>query len=150
MATSSADNQTSQDNAIATAQPQELEFYCDVDGDEVAEKVRYYLASTTLRMQTAEPVWNTAPQPHWEYPSYATDGIVIQNAVLNGSDPVFRYYKNSGGALVEFSPSSESARREIVTVGISLRVNEQPHVAKGNVQLATVVELRQRYTGGLE
>ncbi|MCL5734051.1 MAG: hypothetical protein M1274_00435 [Actinobacteria bacterium] len=150
MATNSADNQTSQTNAIATASPQDLEFYCDLDGDGIAEKARYYLAGSSLKMQSVEPTWVLTPTPHWTYPAYTLDGVVVQNAVLNGANPVFRYYKNVGGSLQEFTPSTTALRQEIVTVGIALTVNEKPNLAKGNTQLATDVQIRQRYTGGLE
>jgi prepilin-type N-terminal cleavage/methylation domain-containing protein len=40
MATSSADNQSTQSNAIVTSLPKDVEFYCDLLGDGVPEKVR--------------------------------------------------------------------------------------------------------------
>ena len=150
MATSSADNQTSQSNSIANASPQDIEFYCDLTGDGVAEKVRYYLQATTLKMQSVKAVWATTPTPHWTYPAYTTDGIVVQNAILNGAAAVFRYYKNVSGSMVEFTPNTAALRQLVVTVGISVTVNEKPKLAKGNVQLATNVEIRQRYDGGLQ
>lgn len=149
-ATSSADNPSSQSNAIATALPQDIEFFCDVDGDDVAEKVRYYLDGTTLKTQTAEPVWLTSPTPHWEYSAYDTQGIVVQEAVQNGSDPVFLYYHYVDGELELFAPTSAAERQEIVAVRISLKVNEDPQLAARDVILATDVQIRQRYEGGLE
>jgi hypothetical protein len=150
MATSSADNLTTQTNAIAAASPQDLVFYCDVDGDETAEKVRYYLNGTTLMMQTAEPVWIVGTSPHWEYQGYQTAGEVIQDAVRNGSAAIFKYYRYTSGVLQQFTPSSASDRQDVVTVAISLTVNERPDLAKGAVVLATDVQIRQRYEGGLQ
>ena len=150
MATSSADNQTSQSNSIATALPQDLEFYCDIDGDDIAEKARYYMQGTTLRMQSVGPVWVTGSNPHWEYPAYETNGIVIQEAVRNGSAAVFRYYQYANGVLGEITPTTAPLRQRIVTIAISLTVNEKPQIARGNVVLATDVQIRQRYEGGLE
>jgi prepilin-type N-terminal cleavage/methylation domain-containing protein len=159
MATSSADNQTSQTNSVLTALPQDLEFYCDLDGDGVAEKARYYLSGTSLKMQTVEPTWVLTPSPHWTYPTYTTGGVVVQNAIRNGSSAVFRYYKNVSGTtttslefpgLQEFTPSTAALKQQVVTIRISLTVNDQPALAKGNVQLATNVEIRQRYEGGLK
>jgi prepilin-type N-terminal cleavage/methylation domain-containing protein len=150
MATSSANNQTSQSNAIATATAQDLEFFVDIDGDGVSEKARYYLDNTTLKMQTVEPVWVTNPSPGWTYPGYSTDGIVIQQAVHNGGNPVFRFYKNVSGALVEFAPTTAAQRQIIVTVRVSLTVNARPDLAEGDVRLATDVQIRQRYQGGLQ
>ena len=149
MATSSADNQTSQSNSIAEASPQAVEFYCDLDGDGIADKARYYLQGTTLKLRTVEPTWVLTPTPHWVYPAYTIDGVVIQNAVINGANPVFRYYRYSGGALVEFTPTTAALRQQIVTISVSLTVNEAPKLARGNVVLTTDVQIRQRYEGGL-
>ncbi len=150
MATSSADNTTTISNSVATALPQDIEFYCDLDGDEIPEKVRYYLSGTTLLNQTAVPVWISGSNPHWEYPSYETNGIVVQDAVRNGTGPVFGYYRYNGTDLEQFTPANATERRSIVTVSISVQVNERPELAQGNVVLATSVQIRQRYSGGLE
>jgi hypothetical protein len=149
MATSSADNQTSQSNSIEDATTQAVEFYCDLDGDGIAEKARYYLQGTNLKMRTVEPTWVLTPTPHWVYPAYTIDGVVIQNAVLNGANPVFRYYRYTGGVLVEFTPNTADLRQQIVTISIALTVNEAPKLARGNVVLTTDVQIRQRYEGGL-
>ncbi len=149
MVTSSADNQTSQSNSIADASSQAVEFYCDLDGDGIVEKARYYLQGTTLKLQTVEPTWVLTPTAHWVYPAYTIDGVVIQNAVINGANPVFRYYRYTGGALVEFTPDTAALRQQIVTISISLTVNEAPKLARGNVVLTTDVQIRQRYEGGL-
>lgn len=151
MATSSADNPSTLSNSIATALPQDLEFYCDLDGDGRAEKVRYYLNGTNLLQQYAPAVWKTSPKPHWEYPAYTTHALVIQDGVRNGSHPVFTYYyydKNHG--LTAFAPNTAESRRKIVTVTVSVEVNERPELAGSNVVLATDVQLRQRYEGGLK
>jgi hypothetical protein len=104
-------------------------------------------------MQTAEPVWATSPTPaHWDYPAYETDGIVVEDAVRNGSSPVFRYYKyaSASGALEECSPTTDAGRREIVAVEIAVEINSRPDLADGSVKLATDVQIRQRYEGGLQ
>lgn len=150
MATSSADNVSSQSNAIATALPQDIELFCDVDGDGTAEKIRYYLEGSVLMSQAADPAWIETPDPHWEYAEYETDGVVIENTVRNGTEPVFTYYRNIGGALEAFTPSNETERREIVTVALTVRVNERPDLAAGDVGLETQVQIRQRYEGELQ
>jgi type II secretory pathway pseudopilin PulG len=150
MATSSVDNMTSQSNAIATALPQDIEFYCDIDGDGTAEKVRYHLSGTTLYMQTAEP--QAIPgAPYFTYPAYETNGLIIQDAVRNGAQPIFTYYYlKADGTLQEFAPATDADRQAVVTVAVSLIVNERPDLAKGNVELATEVQIRQRYLGGIK
>jgi prepilin-type N-terminal cleavage/methylation domain-containing protein len=150
MATSSADNMTSQSDAIASALPQKIEFYCDLNSDSVADKVTYYLSETTLRMQTVSPVLVGGSNPHYDYPAYDADGIVIQDAVRNGTQAVFTYYRYNGGTVVAFTPVTAADRAEIVTVSMELIVNERPDLARGNVVLSSDVQLRQRYEGGLE
>ncbi len=155
-ATSSADNQTSQSNSVATALPYDIEFYCDIDGDAVAEKIRYYLSGTSLWMQTVTPQWLTSPEPHWEYPAYTTNGEVVQDAISNrGTEPdvpvfLFYRYNEATGGLDEFSPTTAALRKQVVTVAVNLVVNGNPTLARSDVRLATRVEIRQRYQGGLE
>jgi prepilin-type N-terminal cleavage/methylation domain-containing protein len=154
-ATSSADNMTTQSDAIALALPQEMVLYCDVDSDvnALADKVRYYLQGTTLRMQTVAPVLGSGSDPHYTYPAYTTDGILVQDAIRNGTQAVFTYYRYDGGAVVPFTPVTAADRENIVTVAISLTINERPDLAKGAVVLATDVQIRQRYErieGGIE
>jgi prepilin-type N-terminal cleavage/methylation domain-containing protein len=148
-ATSSADNETTQSNSVAIAQPQEIVFYCDVDGDGAAEKVRYYLAGTTLLSQIAEPVYHSTSTPYWDYPAYTGQGIVVADAVRNGIEPIFTYSQYSGGALAAFTPSTDTLRRLVVSVSINLRVNERPDLTGSDVVLATDVQIRQRYSGSL-
>jgi prepilin-type N-terminal cleavage/methylation domain-containing protein len=155
MATSSADNVSSQSNSIVTALPKNIEFYCDLVGDGVPELVRYYLDGDTLLMQTAEATWATSPAPaHWDYPAeYATDGVVVEDSVINGTaDAVFRYYKyaSASGTLVECTPTTDAGRQEIVAVSIAVEVNARTDLVDGAVMLATDVQIRQRYQGGLK
>ncbi len=151
MATSSADSQSTASNAIALALPQEVVFYCDIDGDETAEKVRYYLATSILRSQMEEPEWVTSPSPGWVYGEYESSGVVIENRVRNESEPMFTYYRYDGdGALEAFTPSSDSLREAIVAIGITIKVGERPDLAARDVELTTQVQIRQRYEGGLK
>jgi prepilin-type N-terminal cleavage/methylation domain-containing protein len=151
MATDSADNGTTLSNAMATASPNDIEFYCDVDGDKVAEKVRYYLVGSVLRSQTVDPEWVTGQNPYWRYGAYTTDGIVIENRVRNEtSQPMFLYYRQGTLGLEAFSPSTDVQKREVVTVGVFIRVGARPDLAERDVYLSTEVQLRQRYTGGLD
>jgi type II secretory pathway pseudopilin PulG len=149
MATSSAGHDSSLSNAIITALPQDIEFYCDLSGDGVPERVRYYLDGATLLMQTREP--EKTKTGLWKYAEdYATNGVVVQDAIRNGAAPVFTYYRYAGGALEGFSPNSDAQRREIKTVAVSVEVNAKPELAKGSVILATDVQIRQRYEGELK
>lgn len=150
-ATSSADNQTTVSNAIETAGPFDIEFYCDVDGDGVSDKVRYYLAGSELRSQTEAPVWVDTPTPGWEYGAYETDGVVIENRVRNEAEALFTYYRYDGaGGLEAFVPASAAEKEDVITITITIKVGERPDLAPKDVILSTDVQIRQRYEGGLK
>ena len=148
-ACSSASNMTSQSDAFAVTLPQELVFFTDLDGDDKADKVHYYLSGTELMMQTAAPDLSQSPAT---YPAYTTDGVVIPG-VRNASQAIFRYYRydETTLSLVEIpAPNTPELRGQVVAVDIRLVVNETPELAKGAVELATRVQVRQRYDGGLD
>jgi prepilin-type N-terminal cleavage/methylation domain-containing protein len=150
MATNSASNNTSLSNALATTLGTDIEFYCDADGDGIAEKLRYYLEGSVLRTQSEDPVWVVGTNPYWQYGAYDTDGVVIENRVRNASgEPMFVYYRQGATGLEEFAPVTDAGRREVVTVGILVRVGERPDLAARDVFLSTEVQIRQRYNGGL-
>ncbi len=150
MATDSADNGTTLSNAVITAQPQDVEFYCDLDGDGVSDKVRYYLSGNILMMQSEAPTWTAGPPARWVYGAYDTDGIVIENRVRNEEEPLFTYYRQGTTGLEACTPTTDTLKREVVAVGIRIRVGERPDLAKRDVYLSTQVQIRQRYTGGLD
>jgi prepilin-type N-terminal cleavage/methylation domain-containing protein len=159
MAESSASNLTSQTDAIALAQPQELVFYADINGNNLPDKVRIYLSGKTMWLASLAP--NTATSPPTYPTSYSTNGIVIMNGIQNGATAIFTYYKMNpayvsnpiaaNDTLVVISnPTSAADLASIVAVGISLWVNETPvGMSKGNVDLDTLIQIRQRYNGGL-
>ena len=157
MATSSASNQTSISDAIAVAQPQELVFYADLDGDGQPDKVRYYLSGLTMKMATVAPNMGTNPP---SYPAYTTDGVVVMNGIRNGATALFTYYQINpaytsttdaahDNLTVITNPTSASDLLKIVAVGLTIYVNEVPNLSKGNVRLDSLIQIRQRYNGGL-
>lgn len=159
MAESSASNLTSQSDAVAVATGYELVFYADINGNGLPDKVRYYMSGNTLRMAALAPNTSTTPPT---YPtSYTTDGIVVMDGILNGATPLFTYYKMNplyagnpvpanDNLVVVPNPTSAADRMGIVAVGITLYVNDAPvGISKGPVKLDTLIQIRQRYNGGL-
>ena len=164
MAESSASNLTSTSDALALAQPQELIFYADIDGNGLPEKVRYYLSGKTLREAALAPNTSTSPPT---YPTvYTTDGVVVMDGIQNGATPLFTYWRMNPNyvanpipandtlqdflATVGHYPSTPAELASIVAVGIKLYVNDSPQgVSKGPVALDTLIQIRQRYNGGL-
>ena len=157
MASSSASNQVSVSDAIAVAQPQELVFYADVNGNGAPDKVRYYLSGLSMKMATVAPNMSTNPP---SYPAYTTDGVVVMNGIRNGATAIFTYYQTNpaytsttdaahDNLTVMTNPTSASDLAKIVAVGVTVYVNEAPKLSKGSVKLDSLVQIRQRYNGGL-
>jgi type II secretory pathway pseudopilin PulG len=150
MACSSASNQTTLSDAIETAGTAEIAFYADLDGDGAPEKARYYLSGNTLNMQTVDPNLTANPPT---YPAYTSNGVVIQNGVVNGATPIFTYYYYSAATsnLAAFSspPTTSIDKRRVLAVKINLVVNESPRRARSPVSFSTLVQIRQRFDGGL-
>ena len=157
MASSSASNQTSVSDAIALAQPQELVLYADINGNGLADKVRFYLSGQTMKLATVAPNTSTSPPT---YPAYTTDGVIIMNGIRNGATAIFTYYQTNpaytsttdmahDNLTVMTNPTSAADMAKIVAVGVTLYVNEAPKLSKGNVKLDSLIQIRQRYNGGL-
>ncbi len=149
-ACSSESNLTKTSDALVLADPHECVFFVDIDGDDLAERVRYYLSGATLRMQKAEPDTEDSPAT---YPDeYDSDAVVVLDGVRNDEDAIFSYYgyDEDRGELEEIPDASTDAlRRDVVAIGLRLTVNEKPELAKGGVELSTRVLIRQRYDGGI-
>ena len=163
-AQSSDSNLTSKSDAIALASPQEIVFYADVDGvvdangKVHAEKVRYYLNGQSLQMATTAPNLTTSPPT---YPSTPTsNSTVVMNGIVNGSTPIFTYYQlnpnyatnpipGNDNLVVISNPTSAADLASIVAVGMTFYVNENPAASKNSVELYSLVQIRQRYNGGL-
>jgi Tfp pilus assembly protein PilW len=171
MAESSESNLSSTSDAVAVAADNQLVFYSDIDGDGLAEKVRYYLDGTSLRMATVDP--NTSTTPPTYSSTYTGDGVIIMNGIQNYSDansanwtPMFTYYKMNpayatnpvpaNDTLIAISLTTSTHQQVastdlsgIVAVEIKLAVNETPGVPKASFVLDTLIQIRQRYNGGL-
>jgi type II secretory pathway pseudopilin PulG len=157
-AQSSDTNLTESSDAVAVASSQEIVFYADVDGDKHAEKVRYYLEGQNLMMATTEPDLSTAPPIYPVNPT--ANSIVVMNGIVNGTSPIFTYYQldpdyfsnpvPGNDQLVVMSTTSTAAdRAKISAVSLTVYVNENPGLSKGSVYLESLVQIRQRYNGGI-
>jgi hypothetical protein len=158
MAQFSDSNLTSTSDAVALAASQELTFYADVDGDNHAERVRYYMSGQNLMMSTTEPDLSNSPPT---YPSTPTsNSIVIMNGVVNGATPVFTYYQldpnyfinpipGNDTLVVLSNPTTTADLAKIAAVNLTLYVNENPAITKASVKLDSMVQIRQRYNGGI-
>jgi prepilin-type N-terminal cleavage/methylation domain-containing protein len=141
-------------DAIEVSLPNDFVFYTDLEGNGSSDKVEYYITNTgnpgreSLKMKTAAPVMSTTPP---SYGAYSTDGLVVLTAIRNSTGPIFTYYRfnTTSNQLEAFTPTTAIDRSTIVAVGIRVVVNEVPKIARGDVELQTAVQIRQRYNGGL-
>ncbi len=89
---------------IATANAQELTFYCNVDGGTDIERVRYYLSGGQLRRgivkQSGTPAVYTGTETY----------TVVQRDVANGATPLFYYYDEN------FDDSADTALTQPVNI----------------------------------
>ncbi len=81
---------------IAAAATSTVTFYADVDADGVVEKVRYYLAGTTLYRGITSP--GGSPLSYAGQPETTT--LVIDN-IRNGTVPLFTYFDANGAQLLD-------------------------------------------------
>jgi prepilin-type N-terminal cleavage/methylation domain-containing protein len=149
IATSSAMNTTTLSDAVVTAQPNEIVFFADINGDDHPEKVRYYVSATILRMQTSAPQFSGTT---WSYPAYPNNGIVV--AGVKAGTTVFKYFKYDAAAdppLVDVgNPTDAATLRAITTVDLNLEITMTPQwTSPAPVKIATSVQIRQRYPWGL-
>lgn len=75
---------------IESASSESLTFYSDVDGDNVFERVRYFVSGSTLKRGIIEPTGN--PAVYNLASEVSTD--VVKNIILppSASQPLFIYY----------------------------------------------------------
>jgi prepilin-type N-terminal cleavage/methylation domain-containing protein len=158
MATSSALNTSTQSDAIAVAQSTEIVFYADVNGDDLADKVRYYVSGNQLKMQSVAPQQSGSP-PVWSYPAYPNNGIVVVG-VKTGST-LFTYFRykppeespvTEFGTLVQvaYGSTSPNVLKTITTVDVNLEITVTPQwQSPAPVRIASSVQIRQRYAWGL-
>ena len=110
-----------------------------------------------MKLATVAPNTSTSPPT---YPAYTTDGVIIMNGIRNGATAIFTYYQTNpaytsttdmahDNLTVMTNPTSAADMAKIVAVGVTLYVNEAPKLSKGNVKLDSLIQIRQRYNGGL-
>ena len=76
---------------IEAAGSSTLTFYSDIDKDDIFEKVRYFLATSTIKRGVIEPSGNPL--------TYATSSevvtTVVENLILSTSTSIFEYYDSA-------------------------------------------------------
>lgn len=115
------------DYALLTAEEQNLIWFGDVDNDNNAEQIRYYLSSSTLYRTIIEPGSSN------DYTGTSTTNI-IANYVNNQTEPIFVFYSDNN--------ATTSLINEITLININLKINVTPERAPADVYVQTDIQLR--------
>lgn len=116
---------------IEAASSTSFTFYSDVDGDNVFERVRYFVAGSILKRGVIEPTGNPATYPLAD----ETTKDVVNNIILPpiASQSLFLYYdKNYTGAQAPLPASIEINKIRIVKVTITADRNLQDRQGRFN------------------
>lgn len=121
---------------IESATATQIIFYSNIDSDSLVERVRYFLASTTLKKGVIKPGGNPLA-----YSSSTENTTVIANDVANGVIPVFSYYDaNFDGAGEPLSGAIDATKIRIVK--ISLKLEEDPNLSPVPFYIESKVMIR--------
>lgn len=77
--------------AIVQAATNTLTFYSDTDGDGLKEKIRYFIATTTLKKGSIKP----SGTPYTYNPANEIMSYLAYNVKNSTSSPLFEYYDGS-------------------------------------------------------
>mgnify|MGYP001589295556 FL=1 len=128
--------------AIEAATTSSLIFYSDVDGDKIYDKVRYFLATSTVVTST---VYRGVIKPTGNPLQYATSSEVISTAVKNyvksTSTSLFEYYDASyTGSEPAMSSTTDVTKSRLIKVSVYADVT--PGKAPKPVFFSSFVSIR--------
>ncbi len=115
------------DYTLAAINDDDLAFYSDVDNDDVFEKVRYLVSSTTLLRIITEP------GPSNDYSIEGATSTIAQY-LNNGEDAIFEYYDENN--------TETAAINTVRLIRIILKINVTPTIAPNDIFVISDVNLR--------
>lgn len=116
--------------AINTAESQSFVFYSDIDGDNLTEKIRYFLDNGELKKGVTEP----------NYTGVETISV-IASYVVNNSDPIFAYYdENFTGSEVSLTTPADVTQVKIVK--IILKIDKEVNINPPVLSIETSAHIR--------
>ncbi len=117
-----------------------LTVYLDDDGDNVTERVHYYLDSVTQTFKKGVTKPSGTPA---SYPAGDQTVSVVTNYVVNtAAQPVFEYYNSDYPIDTVNNPIVNPVPANVKLVKVRLWVNIKPLTAPDNVNLESFVEFR--------
>lgn len=123
---------------IASASPQEIIFYSDIDFDSKSERVRYFLAGNELKKGVVEPVGFPAV-----YDTGTEKLTTVADYVQNGATTLFYYYNELWPTSSQNNPMSYPiSLTDIRIVRVYLRVNMKANDSQNDYVLDTYSNIR--------
>lgn len=125
--------------ALATADPQRIIFYANVDADALTERVRYELSGANLQRGIIKPTGTPLVY------DVATEVVTTVTAhVQNGATPIFTYY--SGEYPADTTPLTPADVTEVKYINFSLVIDTDPAMNPPPVTVTSQVQLRNLKT----
>lgn len=125
---------------LVVMDPQHLEFYADVDGDDATELVRYQLAGTNLERGITEPTGSPLA-----YDKAANEKVsVVAASIRNGGQSIFTYY--TGDYPANQTPLSQVDLADVKYIQFRLLIDSDPNVPPEAIDIVSQVQLRNLKT----
>ena len=123
---------------LVTTDDFEIAFYGDVDNDNSAEKVRYFLDGTDLKKGIIEPTGIPA-----QYPAETETVVIITQNVVNDATPIFYYYNGDWPGDDVNNPLIADARiLGTRLIKATLRIAQTSQPATDAFEVSTSIQLR--------
>ena len=112
--------------AIESATTTSFIFYADADNDGVAERIRYFLATTTLKKGVTKYLLGTYP------PANETISSVVNDVKNPTSTPIFLYYDTSYNGTSSSSPIADTTDPHTIRL-VKMTLSVDPNAARSPV-----------------
>ncbi len=128
------------DYPVESGGDNDVQVYIDIDGDNVTERVHYYLLDGSIYRGVTEP---NATLPV-TYPNGDQTTTLLAEYISNtSSDPVFSYYNEDYPSDIVNNPLvTPVAVQDVRLIRIHLLVNIDPVRAPNNINVESFAELR--------
>jgi prepilin-type N-terminal cleavage/methylation domain-containing protein len=120
---------------ISAANDYEFIFFCDVDDDQVIEKVRYFLEATQLKRGVIKPIVDIIVYPQ------ANEKVSVISSYVRNNPPIFHYYDGQGVEL-----PAPARLNETKMMMVYLVINVDPLRPPQDFVLESYVQLRNLKT----
>ena len=120
---------------VSIALADEFQFYSDIDGDGLRERIRYYLSGTTLKKDILKPS-GMPPQ----YTGIPQTKILVNN-VNNGLAPIFFYYDTNYDGTTAPLPQPVNIP-SIKLIKADIIIDKDPNRAPPPIVVSTQASIR--------